>query len=517
MTLAEAIIAAERRGDAAAGIALLNRQGGLTGAEAENLLLHLYGERAWNTAGMLAEILAGHRTGDPVLTLIQTHLAAERGDEAAVARGVAAWGQGGWTAASHPLIPILFDQVLTGRVERLFNTGQGAAALALLPVCALVQPVLAAQFLAAPQPAIATPPHPAPPPFAADLAALPRVARHKRRVLLVLRQHVYAIPGARLFELPPLWAANMRDYGWDVAMVPAFPIRRGLAEATALLDQGGFDAVFCDEIGKTAADTFCTTAEYRAFIERARRTNPGIRIVGLYFDPWQKELWPEIRAIAPFLDGAAAAAPSLALWRTKELRPIFAPLPNHYGLPGWGAQNVGTPRRLTFLGSVSPYNFQRAFWLEQAKRAGLPLDVTVVEHQDDALDPLTSYRAYMDRLAAGGAVLSLSMRRDGFGAATGRCFEALLAGALLVQEECADTAYYFTPGRHCVSFRSFADLAAVTERMLAEPEWAKAIAQAGHDYARAMFVDSILPAYDAWLWGANGQWHWTNPPAESQD
>ena len=165
-----------------------------------------------------------------------------------------------------------------------------------------------------------------------------------------------------------------------------------------------------------------------------------------------------------------------------------------YGLP-----NAPLQPRLTFTGGVFGYNWHRVFWLAAAQQS-IPLEFHQSTHICDGMSVLDSYAAYFRRLAVGGASVNFSMRPNLSRILTGRFFETVLSGALLVQEETPDMAYYLTPGEHFLSFRSISELRAIVRFIDEAPEQAEVIRRCGNDFARAHYNDESLIGYlDAML------------------
>jgi hypothetical protein len=148
--------------------------------------------------------------------------------------------------------------------------------------------------------------------------------------------------------------------------------------------------------------------------------------------------------------------------------------------------------RLVFVGGVQHYNWMRTLWLAGAKSTGIPVFSWLSDHRDDSLPPLASYRLYMRKLEEAGCAINFSLRRDGSRMTTGRSFEALLAGALLVQEHCPEFDAYAEPGRHYLSFTSPAELRGLWRFIRDCPAEAEAIRRTGHEFAKERYGDTPI-------------------------
>jgi hypothetical protein len=233
-------------------------------------------------------------------------------------------------------------------------------------------------------------------------------------------------------------------------------------------------------------------------IDLLRSVLPNIKIVALHLDAWQ--LPPDLlRANAPNVDAIWSCTPSRPHWAD----PVFADKVLHLPIPQAGharAPDETAPDRLTFVGGLMGYNWPRVLWRAAAIWHKLPIDWQLTFHTNDDVPILDSYADYMRSVAESRCALNLSMRKDLTSIVTGRSFEAMLMGNLLVQEATPCLDYFFTPGEHCLAFRTFADLRAVAEFVTNEPEAAQKIRRAGYEFAIQRYSDEKLIGYlDAML------------------
>lgn len=150
---------------------------------------------------------------------------------------------------------------------------------------------------------------------------------------------------------------------------------------------------------------------------------------------------------------------------------------------------------LSFGGGVQLSNWDRAFWLAALAEAQLPVRTAVSDHAGDKLGALESYRAYMLKAATGDAVLNFSRRLNGLHTLTGRTFETLATGGLLVQERSDDIDPFFVANRHYLRFETLTDLVDICHLLRAEPGRAEDIRRDGAAFFRERYSDERLIAY----------------------
>jgi spore maturation protein CgeB len=87
---------------------------------------------------------------------------------------------------------------------------------------------------------------------------------------------------------------------------------------------------------------------------------------------------------------------------------------------------------------------------------------------------------------------------------TGRSFEILAAGSLLVQEACPDMDCFFIAGEHYLPFSTFAELRGIVDFLRRQPEEAERVRRAGNAFYRARYHDDKLIGYlDHALYGTH--------------
>jgi hypothetical protein len=322
----------------------------------------------------------------------------------------------------------------------------------------------------------------------------PQAPRRRHRMVVAARRHFQNDPANRLFDMGPRLVHAANAYGWQAGFCDCALLWQDLTEDFAAILAHCRDAradilLLDDDFIQEAS----THAARRELIAALRLLNPSIKIVTLRFDGWH--IPPEVLvATAADVDAIWTTTPAMPVWRD----PVFAgkilqaPFP-HAVAPR--APGAAAPARISFVGSLMAYNWPRIFWRAASVARGLPIDWQVSNRLDDGLPPLDSYRDFMDRLGAVGCTVNFAMRKDYARIITGRSFEAMLAGALLLQEEADDLDYFFVAGEHYLPFRSFADLRDACDLVTRDPARAQKIRRAGHAFAVARYADDRLIGY----------------------
>lgn len=315
----------------------------------------------------------------------------------------------------------------------------------------------------------------------------PGAPRSRRRVLMAQGQS---------FVPPNQWADNvdvtdrmgiaLREYGWEAeAYHMDNTDRAGCCRTIAeLCRERRIDILICDD------NVLLEVPQARAeMIARLKRDNPEIKVVGLLMDAWTL---PEDRLLeqSRLLDAIwTGDVPSRPIWQRPEFAGKTMQMPMTYQgiLPEdrpWKPLNP----QLFFSGRISGGNWHRAFWLAASRKWNLPIGARLSPLiLNDGLTPLDSFRLYMEGLADATCGINFLMRPNHSCAVTGRTYEIIWSGALLVQEASPDTCHFLVPGEHYLEFSSIAELAAITRFLAEKPEEAEEIRRAGHAFVRERY------------------------------
>ena len=315
-----------------------------------------------------------------------------------------------------------------------------------------------------------------------------------RRVIVAGREHYFpSIPNSRPHEIGPRMVAGLGIGGWQAEFHPL----RHPGDPEQLARDYADLADHCEAMGAEVVilDQPCLSAPGFGPLMDAVKGGGKRKVVGLYLDPWVRETWPEMALAGRTLDllwGYAFPPGDDMAGKT-----FLAPFP--IGLSS-APPPPAISGRATFVGGVEYYNWQRAIWLSALAEERAPVQVSISSHLTDNLPALASFRDYMERLSALGATLSFAMRSDFSRTMTGRMFETLYFGALLIQEECSDANRFLVPGRHYLSFRTRGDLRRIFARLRHAPEEVAAIRTAGTAFYHEHYSDRrITSSLDAAL------------------
>jgi FkbM family methyltransferase len=317
----------------------------------------------------------------------------------------------------------------------------------------------------------------------------PGTPKQPRRGVVAVRKYFLgaADPAiSRLCDLGPRFAAAMNAYGWPTQFF-------GMSFLDPRTDYGGI-AEMCRQTQAEILvldDNIIQSEVYKPFrndmLTQLRRDLPGLKIVSVYFDPW---MLPEAEIVeaSAIADVVWAPFPSVPAWKHPSLADKIFMAQFPLGLDFKPGAAPLRPR-MTFAGGVMGYNWHRALWLGAAERHGLAVDRQVSSHKPDGLPALPSYETYLRRLADATCSINFSMRSDMQSIITGRSFETIFSGALLIEEWSKDIDHYFIAGEHYLRFSTFSELASVAQFLAAKPDEAEAIRKAGTAFAYAQYSD----------------------------
>lgn len=206
-----------------------------------------------------------------------------------------------------------------------------------------------------------------------------------------------------------------------------------------------------------------------------------------------------------------AALPVVATYSSRDAEELRGRGVNAHHLPlghdghlDWRRTPVGA---VSFIGARYP---QREALLRHLGDAGVPVraygrdwsrrprDVVRSRHWRSAGVPAGSTLDRADAygvMAGSEATLNIHGMQDGF---TMRTFEACGVGAVQLVDR-PDVAHYFEPGREVLVFTSEDELVELAVRVVADPAWARGIAEAGRARALAEHtLDHRMETLEAW-------------------
>lgn len=346
-------------------------------------------------------------------------------------------------------------------------------------------------------------PEPVDPPFlktltvpAHELAAAQR--RHQGKRLLLVCQRYFVDP-LRRHDMADNIGQSARDFGLVVRELNSHVLAPGatidgfagdlLGEIIAFRP----DVILFDDLyhlGISAASE--SVAEQVATVLEQARASLGVKVVRSLPDAWNTVL----KGDAHLFRGLGS---SVDLLHHQSAAALDRGTPEQraatwcYVYPILMEPPTIAPRsipRACFAGGVHYASMARVVWWTETARLGVPLDfVITLPWQTDHLNqpPVTDIE-YSNLLGGHQLAVNLTQRLGGAGTLTGRLFEAMLVGGVVLEEASVDAAYFFQPGVHYMPFASLADLATLIERLLADQARRDSLAEAGQSFASRYFT-----------------------------
>lgn len=315
--------------------------------------------------------------------------------------------------------------------------------------------------------------------------------RAPRRTIVAFREKVFPhFVNSRLLEQGPTMVAALNNYGWRARFHGLNFNKHEIEDAEAL-------AAVCraekPDVLVLDAVIYNFPRPYQ-ILHALRRDLPDMKIVAVYFDAWSVRL-KHLVGTANVTDLIWTVSPDFEPWKSPEFAnkviQMVLPRGGDYGGPILPLQP-----KIFFGGGVAAYNWHRALWISAMRTEGLPLDTNLNAFFDDNLPPLESYQSFMRRLADARCAINFSMRQNMTTLlVTGRSFEILAAGSLLVQEACPDMDCFFIGGEHYLPFSTFAELRGVVEFLKSQPDAAEQVRRRGNAFYRARYHDDKLIGY----------------------
>ena len=209
-------------------------------------------------------------------------------------------------------------------------------------------------------------------------------------------------------------------------------------------------------------------------------------------DPWTGIFDEILRSMSNSVDYIWGFTPDWSL--TKESCYIDKSIlfPNVGGfeiLSGHQKSDLGWNRcTFNFTGSVQGYNLNRVYWILEAIRLHLPIEILITNPgSDDGLDCESSLLLYMQKLASSHASLNLATRKDGSRMLTGRAVEVISLNRLLIQEYCPALRRYYVEGDHFLEFREIEELQTIIDFLKLHPKTAQMICAQGNQFYKERY------------------------------
>ncbi len=323
----------------------------------------------------------------------------------------------------------------------------------------------------------------------------------RRRVVVAVRSLSNPNdPTSRPQDIGPRIVKAMQEYGWDAHFygIACQNLQQDYQDITNLCRQINAELLVLDD--HIIVSSFGRPARVE-MINTLHQELPGFRVVSAQFDTWAipTEIFLEASAVVDAF--WESTSPSLPAWSDPVFanKPILRTQLPHGGR--YGQKNIPLKQHITFLGAVQGFNWHRVFWLAAATKYNLPIEVKLVSHSDDGLSAMESYAGYMERIAEATCALNLSTRPNHMQIVTGRCFESMISGSLLIQEETPDLDYYFIAGEHYLPFSNITELRSICKFIQTRPAEAEEIRRRGTEFARDCYSDEkIIGSLDKMLY-----------------
>ncbi len=242
-----------------------------------------------------------------------------------------------------------------------------------------------------------------------------------------------------------------------------------------------------------------SASEVHRFLNEARRCYR--RVIVISFDSWSATTSYGLQLLQDEIDILWCLVPTLPLLASN---PKLASRTTLMSFPAWLGDEVsdfstcrdaalasGGPL-LSFRGQVGISSASRAYWFLASAGRDDRIDYAGSDYGDDHLDAAESHNLYIGRLTATPACLNFGRRIAPQSITTGRVFDVMQFGRLLVEETCLDTRHYFVPNEHYLEMDSYPDLVDIASRLAARDPRLVDIALAGREYHRKRYSASAI-------------------------
>lgn len=282
-------------------------------------------------------------------------------------------------------------------------------------------------------------------------------------------------PGSRKSEFGYRIQSSLASQGWNVALLPLkelFSYAAPCRQDFVLVDVGLFWKL----------PPLDQLHELLAYLKRHFR-----KVIIFEPDPWTGFYDQLLRSIADRVDYIWGFTPDWDLTQDPCYRNKSIMFPNVGGF-----EQLAPPHRhdldwsscsFNFTGSVQGYNLNRVYWILEAIRLNLPLEVLITNPGvDDGLDCESSLKLYIQKLLSSHASLNLATRKDGSRMLTGRAVEVISLNRLLIQECCPALRRYYVEGEHFLEFKEIEGLASSIHFLESHPRVAQTICSQGYQF-----------------------------------
>ena len=282
-------------------------------------------------------------------------------------------------------------------------------------------------------------------------------------------------PGTRKHEFGYRIQSALASQGWDVSLRP-------LQEIGHYSSPDRNDFALVDILAFAHMPPIDFIRNVLSNLKRSFR-----KIIIIEPDPWTGIFDEMLRSISDHVDYVWGFTADWSLLDEPSYRGKSVLFPNVGGLDHLDNLKLAdldwNGCTFNFTGSVQGYNLNRTYWILEAIRRDLPIEIKITKPGiDDGLDRDESLQLYAQSLASTHASLNMTTRKDGSQIITGRSAEVISLNRLLVQESCPAFHHYYVDGEHFLEFSGIEGLCTIIEFLRAHPRVAQRICLQGHRF-----------------------------------
>lgn len=282
-------------------------------------------------------------------------------------------------------------------------------------------------------------------------------------------------PGSRKHEFGYRIQSALASQGWNVSLLPLqeiSPYSSSCRQDFALVDILTFAQMPPLEY------IYNTLSHLKRYFRKIIIIEP---------DPWTGIYDEMLRAISDHVDYVWGFTADWGLLKDPGYKGKGMLFPNVGGFDHLDALKLAdldwSTCTFNFTGSVQGYNLNRTYWILEAIRRKLPIEIKVTHPGvDDGLDRESSLNLYAQSLASTHASLNMTTRKDGSRILTGRAAEVISLNRLLIQESCPAFQYYYVDGEHFLEFKDIEGLCTIVEFLRSHPRVAQKLCSQGHQF-----------------------------------
>lgn len=308
------------------------------------------------------------------------------------------------------------------------------------------------------------------------LDAIEAFRKEERRVLIISSKYIAHSEKYLLHDLTIAYQESAKAAGLDYEIVYCDALHHGLEKSVAVAREiedkiASFrpDIVFFDaNINVPAMQRLGIAFPLNEGFVTELKRKYGCAFVGVLSDAYGKIGGEIARYWHPNLDLVVSYEPP-PVTGEDAFQSLVLPVPvpkSHF----YSHRLSRRREEICFIGTT--FKYMRAETLAMLEEADIPLYVRGGDRTADCPD----LEEYADRMRHSRAVLNISARdidlpdNEDLDCITARVYEAINAGALLLEQDNRSTPYFFAPYVHYLPFRSMGELKMVARMVLSNPK-----------------------------------------------